>query len=174
MPTYNLLEARNLANQLLDQEQPALITQVSENRFQVQPSLGLKPFKVKEKFVFNLGFIQKPRPKFQFVLVTVAALIAILSGLLFLAPRSTQPQPAVATEQSLSFETLTDANLELLVARGQVQQGDTTLIESKRIELGGYLTLLVNVNTQQSTKVVRIDLLKGQSGWQIEKWVELD
>ena len=174
MPTYNLLEARNLANRLLDDEQPALITQVSENRFQVEPATDLRPNKIREKFVYGLGFIQKPRSTKKVLPVAIATFISIAVVLLFLLPQSFEGQPAASSDLPASSETLSNANLELLVAQGQVQQGATTLIETKRIDLGGYQTLLVNVNTQQTTKLVRIDLLKGQSGWEIEKWVELD
>lgn len=170
MTKLNLLEARTLANELLANRYPAVITQLSEHRFEVDAPAGFQPKRFKEKFVFNQGWLlEKANTRTLKSVGAIVAATACITVVLLLFVREGNP-----VSSDLKTQTLTQESIEVLVATGRTRDGQTTFVESKRIELGGYLTLLVNATSAEKTRLVRLDLIQTQNRWEIEKWVELD
>lgn len=180
MPTYSLLEARNLANELIDAVIPAEIIQVSNNRFHVDADYLPDVPKVREKFSFNRGWLAQNKAKFPkmlgfvMVFIAVAALLITVASAVIENPKSTAMAPS-ASGTSSQWESQTSSSaLEDLLASGQANENDNQFREVKRIELGGYLTLFINQSLRDQTKLIRADLVKKAAGWQIEKWTQLE
>jgi hypothetical protein len=160
MPTHSLIQARTLANLQLDQGIEAKIEQVSQQRFNVLPETHVrKGFRLHKKWV-----------------IACFALLLISIGFHRLTHLQPEPSPlSVASQDSEKWlETLNHDQLAELVDRGTLVFQANTFVEVKRIELGGFLTLLANQSVGAETQVVRLDLIRSDIGWNIEKWVRIE
>ncbi|MFM6980666.1 MAG: hypothetical protein ACKOWE_04615 [Micrococcales bacterium] len=175
MPTFSLLEARYVADQLMAKGIPAEITQTSQHRFEVLSERKPAMPRVLERFQFNRGWALKPK-NWVFMSLPIAGLLAFA----IIAFAMLRPVRAIEVKRSpQAMVWVSDAEiaaecLAALVTEGKCSQGKNEFQEVKRIELGGYLNLLVNQSLDEQTRLIRLDLVKQSKGWKLEKWVQLD